>query len=612
MTLQNAIFLAFVAGFILATSSLNGQNCFTPNQVERMLVVPLRDVDIFLREQGFQSSQVKKSTVLFRNDTLPVVTHVWRYYSGIEVRLHKAEFGSGKRLVEVITNANCLEELVAELKEAGYREGKREDQQEFAKKDGAVVQLLSSEHFAAFSYDFVSSVFEPYRMERLKAREAEQADRRKWGQLNTQLSESLSQKEYPIAYRALEQLCNASAENSYCSAAKEAWNRETKLDAQKSVLMLVQKNRFTDALAELLVWRQYEKYTFWINELQNSIENAQLQHKKLELTAAVKMSKAKKDWAHVRSILDEFLLLRLTPVEIEWVRAEQQELNALAELLQRRKREVLNYQVEAPKEWAAFDEHVRSEIFNIIKSENRGSFQWAFGITTDTNGRVTTTDNAKHHSIPEALFAHLKLLPGIEKSGYSFRSAAVCTYDVTWDTERLQVLAKRGGMTFNRSTSWEPTMRTYINQQSWPYGRFVFDEKSIKVNGTLSATLVFKNHKVGPGGASAIIYSLVVPGVGLRRAQYGGPHPRRIKPLFWAGAAGAAEGYALYNYSQYRANPNATARFEEANLYHQISLGLAAVFVYDYLREQVVVLKIVARNRNKSRILRKNKAYWEK
>jgi hypothetical protein len=376
--------------------------------------------------------------------------------------------------------------------------------------------------------------------------------------------------------------------------------------------MLVQKSHFKDALAELAGWRRYEKYTFWINELQKSVENAQLQYKKSELTAAVKMSKAKKDWAHVRSILEELLLLPLTAIEIEWVRAEQQELNALAALFQRRKREVLDYQLEAHKEWAAFEEHVRSEINKIIRSKDRGRVQWTFGITTDTNGRVTTTDNAKHQSIPEVLFAHLKLLPGIEKSGYWFQSAAVGTYDVTWDTEQIHVLAKREGMTFNRSTSWEPTLRTYINQQSWPYGVFVFDEKSIKVNGTSSSALVFKNHKVGSGGSSAVLYSLVVPGVGMRRAQYGGPHPRTIKPLFWAGAAGAAEGYALYLYSQYRANPNATSHYEDANLYHQISLGLAAVFIYDYLREQVVVLKTVAKNRNKSKVLRKNHAFWEK
>lgn len=610
--LNSALFWALTVGVIATNNPLRGQICFTPHQVERMFVAPLSDVSDFLREQGFRSSPVKKNTVFFRNDTLPVMTHVWRYYSGAEVRLHKVEYGSGKRLIEVITNANCVEELVEELKETGYKEGKREDQQEYVKKDGVVVQLLTFEHFAAYSTDFVSSVVEPYRRERIQAREAEQAERRKWDQLNAQLSASLSKKDYPMAYRALEQLCVTGAESSRCTAAKETWERETKLDAQKSVQMLVQNSRFTEALAELAGWRRYEKYTLWINELQKSVENAQLQHKKSELTTALQRSKSKKDWAQFRSLLEAYFLLPLTTAEMEWARAEQLELNALAELLQRRKREVLDYQLEAPKEWAAFDEHVRGEINKIIRSKDRGRVQWTFGITTDTNGRVTTTDNSKHHSIPEVLFAHLKLLPGIQKSGYWFQSAAVVTYDVSWDTEQILVLAKRDGMTFNRSTSWEPTLRNYINQQSWPYGVFVFDEKSIKVNGTSSSALVFKNHRVGPGGSSAVLYSLVVPGVGMRRAQYGGPHPRRIKPLFWAGAAGAAEGYALYLYSQYRANPNATSRYDDANLYHQISLGLAAVFVYDYLREQVVVLKTVARNRNKSRGLRKNQSIWEK
>lgn len=612
MNLRISRIWALAVGGFAAINPLIGQICFTPHQIERMFTVPVSEVGDFLREQGFRSSPSTNKTILFRNDTLPVVTHTWRYYSGAEVRLHKVEYGSGKRLLEIITNSYCVDDLVEELKKDGYKEGKREDQTEFVKKDRVVVQVLTSEYFAAYSTDFVSSVVEPYRRERIQAREAEQAERRKWEQLHAQFSESLKKKDYPVAFRSLEQLCSTSVNRSQCTEIQEIWKRETKLDAQNTIQPLIQKSQFANARTELAIWRSYEKYTPWISEVQKSIEDAQLQHQKSELTTSLKGSKAKKDWGQVRSILEAFLQLPLTTAEVEWARAQQQEMNALAELLQRRKREVLDYGIEAPKEWAEFDEHVLSEIKKIVLSKDRGRIQWTFGITTDTNGSVTTTDNAKFHSIPEVLFAHLKLLPGIEKSGYWFQSSAVATYEVTWETERIQVLAKRDEMNFNRRSSWEPTLRTYINQQSWPYGIFVFDEKSIKVNGTSSSALVFKNHRVGPGGSSAVLYSLVVPGVGMRRAQYGGPHPRRIKPLFWAGAAGAAEGYALYLYSQYRANPNATSQYEDANLYHQISLGLAAVFVYDYLREQVVVLKTVARNRKRSRSLRNNYAYWEK
>jgi hypothetical protein len=584
---------------------MQGQNCFTPNQLERMLRLDMSEVDPFLRNQGFRAGSLFPQHFIAFGDTVPVQTRIYRTYSQ-EVHIHIPIIDPKQRFLQLIISTDCYNQLGQELAIENYTGAVEKEVLTFTKPKIASVHFEKNGELSIYPDRFASAVLVPLRESRKRERAQKIAAEKKWVELQSQFESELAANHWESAYFVLEQICREFPEKDKCESTVDRWKIESGKRAKEELLQGIRANQLSEVDRALKAWLPFQKNTSWIAEVTAALKSAQEYQKKTDLQSQFQSLRVQKNFSGADAVLLQLQSLNLTKDEKNWLQNQRASLEAERKILNRRKTEILNYAEAEPEAWADFERHAKETLTGLIQNQNNGSIQWNFTISTDTNGHVIASGRALQGSLPEVLLAHWKGLPASKLQGYDFASRGELNYRVAWKSHKVTARAKQGNIKVIGSSVGDTRIKNYLNQRGWPYGTFVFSEKTIEWNGQTQLELVFKKHRPGMGGYSALLYSLVLPGRGLRRAQYGAPHPRWIKPYFWAGAAGATEGYARYLYSRYRTNPTQTSYRDDANLYHQISLGAAAYFVYDYVREHVSVVRTVQKNVRKSRELNKS------
>jgi hypothetical protein len=111
---------------------------------------------------------------------------------------------------------------------------------------------------------------------------------------------------------------------------------------------------------------------------------------------------------------------------------------------------------------------------------------------------------------------------------------------------------------------------------------------------------------------SNVVKSLVVPGLGRRAVNYGKPNKKLQEILLIGGGAVGAELYSRGIMSTYSQNPSRADLYEDALLWHRISLGFAAIGAVDYINEQFYVLVKSYKNLSDSRKTNKALKDWKK
>ena len=200
------------------------------------------------------------------------------------------------------------------------------------------------------------------------------------------------------------------------------------------------------------------------------------------------------------------------------------------------------------------------------------------------------------------------VLKPASESGYFLASKENLTFDVKWSTIKNLFKSNAKGIFQNEyPNSNLNAVDSFINKQSFKYGKYLFEVKNKVVNGnSYSDITLVKYRTVGP---EAAFFSMLMPGMGTLNVTYG--EKGRVRFTCFLLSSGLAIGSKLYSDAQYKSYLGATSQadidkyYNNANISHKIALISAGISASIYLYDIKWVISKGAKNIKDSKPLRK-------
>jgi len=226
------------------------------------------------------------------------------------------------------------------------------------------------------------------------------------------------------------------------------------------------------------------------------------------------------------------------------------------------------------------------------------NFSAVKNISTSLTGYSTYLSNISQNGI----------LKPASDGGYFLASKENLTLDIKWSTDKAAYKSKSKGIFQSEYTSQnQSTIESFINRQSFKYGKYIFEIKDKEFNGKHSSDINLVKYKtVGP---KAVLFSMIMPGMGTLKVTYGKKGWSRFTCFLLS--SGLAIGSKLYSNAQYKSYLSATSQadidkyYNNANMSHKIALVSGGISASIYLYDIIWVISKGAKNLKSSKPLRK-------
>ena len=200
------------------------------------------------------------------------------------------------------------------------------------------------------------------------------------------------------------------------------------------------------------------------------------------------------------------------------------------------------------------------------------------------------------------------ILKPASESGYFLASKENLTFDVKWSTTKNLFKSNSKGIFQNEyPNSNLNAVDSFINKQSFKYGKYLFEVKNKVVNGNSYSDInLVKYRTVGP---EAAFFSMLMPGMGTLKVTYGEKGRGRFTCFLLS--SGLAIGSKLYSDAQYKSYLGATNQadidkyYNNANTSHKIAIMSGSISASIYLYDIIWVISKGAKNIIDSKSLRK-------
>jgi len=200
------------------------------------------------------------------------------------------------------------------------------------------------------------------------------------------------------------------------------------------------------------------------------------------------------------------------------------------------------------------------------------------------------------------------ILKPASESGYFLASKENLTFDVKWSTTKNLFKSNSKGIFQNEyPNSNLNAVESFINKQSFKYGKYLFEVKNKVVNGNSYSDInLVKYRTVGP---EAAFFSMLMPGMGTLKVTYGEKGRGRFTCFLLS--SGLAIGSKLYSDAQYKSYLGATNQadidkyYNNANTSHKIAIMSGSISASIYLYDIIWVISKGAKNIKDSKPLRK-------
>jgi len=287
-------------------------------------------------------------------------------------------------------------------------------------------------------------------------------------------------------------------------------------------------------------------------------------------------------------------------------------IREIEEILALRKSTVFSYKEINAHSYNTYLDRLTNHVNDVITANKKGHIQLDFDIRFDTSGGNNSKINVANSSdsrIDEYLTKTLRsdVLAPSEKMGYRIASSQNVTFNTKWYTEQVTIKYTHSGFTGLRDNfGIDQPIRSFINAQSFRYGKYTCTIKHKKYNENLYYDISLKNYKVvGPGAA---FYSMIMPGLGTLKVTYGKKGKGRLLSFILSAAvAGSAKLYSDQQYSSYMSATKQSDMdnyYSNANIGHQIALVAAGISTSIYLYDIIWVCSHGVKNRRNSNDLR--------
>lgn len=287
------------------------------------------------------------------------------------------------------------------------------------------------------------------------------------------------------------------------------------------------------------------------------------------------------------------------------------QIKIILNILEKRSTTIFSYKATNSNELSRFKNLILDDVNDQVNRYKEGFIDLSYLVSFDTLGNNLSAIK----NISSSLKGDISNLSNIDKksilkpsseSGYFLASQENLNLKLKWSTTNNLFKSKSTGI-FPDFYRDQNSVESFIKKQAIKYGNYFVETKDKEINGDLYSSInLVKYRTIGP---SAVIYSMLMPGLGSLKVSYGNKGWGRFTSFLLS--SGLAIGSKLYSDSQYKRYLGATNQVDidnyyyKANISHKIavtSIGLATTI---YLYDIIWVLSKGARNIKDSKPLRK-------
>jgi hypothetical protein len=349
-----------------------------------------------------------------------------------------------------------------------------------------------------------------------------------------------------------------------------------------------------------------------INDLYNLILNKKLTHELSVLEQSLKDAVSVKKYAQQIELAGQIIAHpKVSFSQKSFAEQTRSKAQETLQLIAKRQSTTVVYWNHFPEKKIQVERLLEDYLLTKLERRKKGEFFFSMRVDYDTSGarsnlfELSTEDTELKTAINQ-------ILTPVILSNLYFKSSDTLYFKSSWSTDRHIAERKFKGTVYSNFSAWNSDISNLINNSPSKFGTFKFDVHQVSVNGSPYSSIEFVKHRVGNSMLSNVVKSLVVPGLGRRAVNYGKPNKKLQEILLIGGGAVGAELYSRGTMSAYNQNPSRSDLFEEAQLWHRVSLGIAAIGAVDYINEQFYVLIKSFKNLSDSRKTNKVLKDWKK
>ncbi|MDB0027361.1 hypothetical protein N9D80_02245 [Flavobacteriales bacterium] len=250
----------------------------------------------------------------------------------------------------------------------------------------------------------------------------------------------------------------------------------------------------------------------------------------------------------------------------------------------------------------------------IIKESKKGNIRISFIVHFDTLGNnLTTFSINSSENISKKTKSSIMNLLEQNKNDLTDRRTMIKEYyicskeniniNLEWSTDNFSVrFTHKEKLPYDISKK----VNNYITSVGM-YGRYDISQKNKKANYNTNKDILLTDYKI-KGGPSNALYSLVIPGLGTKKVNYGEKGSKRIKNFFtWATIGASAKLLSNSFYTDYLNATNQEdmdKQFSNAATYNYIYLGCFTICSTIYITDFFSALSKGIKNKKRSKTLR--------
>ena len=597
----------------MTTQMLLGQSCLDVYQLERMLgrTTSYSDINNFLVENDYDIHAAGSTTIVLDEDSIK--TSYFRNSNyGSFVSVHN-KLGSTHRIIEY-RNSDCSYLITSSLVENNYTLISDNGIQEF--RNGSTHVMIYPDGLVVFYGKEIADLrlsAKKLRAQKLAVKARIEAEFIASVNLYKAKLEIYRNRPDSSDYYQLLSKFNGAVREDFKSRGEFVTVRSDllslwRIHLDKQVDLLVNEDLFDQALS-LINSSSYPILSIK-EDLTNVVIDKRLRHEIANLFVMLGDAQENKNYAGQIEISNQIIAHpRATADQV--INASQVNKKALESLqfISKRKGDPLAYWEQARQIKVQVEQVLHEHLLNNLSKRSKGNFDFSMRIIFDTLGVNNSMYNLSSED-RELKSTIDKLLKPVILSGLYFSAADTLFISSSWYTERLKVKSNYRGIDFSKSNIWNDDIRTLISNSPSKCGIFNFKIQQVTVNGMSNSRVSYVDHRVGSSVISNLVKSVILPGWGRRRVNFGKPNKKFGEIMLIGSSAFGAEFYAQSLLSAYERDPSRDDLFADAEMWHRISLGLAAVGALDYLNEQGFVLIKSFRNIGASRRTDKMNKNW--
>lgn len=286
-------------------------------------------------------------------------------------------------------------------------------------------------------------------------------------------------------------------------------------------------------------------------------------------------------------------------------------------ILEQRSTTLFSYENTNKNDFLQLKKLLLEDINVQISSNKNGHLRFNYLISFDTSGNnLSSVDNIstsiENYSVYLNNTTQSNILKQATKGDYFIAAQKNMSVDLVWNSSRSLFKSTSKGISSSEyNSSYSSSLQSFINKQSFRYGKYSFEVKEKKFNGKIYSDInLIEYNTVGP---SAALLSAFMPGMGTLKVSYG--EKGRGRFACFVLSTGLSITSKLFSNEQYNRYLGATTQaeidkfYDNANLSHKISLLSGGISASIYLYDIIWVFSKGVQNLNRTKSLRNQLKY---